>query len=108
FSSRFGSYHQALDIFSMHPLSGVGIDQYNPTAKNLPTQYINGVNSDPNPHSSYLAVLAEIGVAGLAALLFLTIAVIRLIRALNRRRYKHSDALLAACVLGAALSYLLF
>jgi O-antigen ligase len=107
-SSRLGSYDQAIQIWRTRPWTGVGIEQYPTAAAAMPTVYVNGANSEPNPHSSFLAMLAETGVVGFAAILGAAVAIAGLIRAMNRRRWTHADALLAACVLGAGVAYLLF
>jgi O-antigen ligase len=108
FSSRIGSYEQALQIWQAHPLFGVGAEQYNPVATGMPTLLVNGVESQPDPHNSFLGVLAELGIVGFAALMLLTVAIVRLIRAMNRSRRTHDDAVLAAWVLGSATAYLIF
>jgi O-antigen ligase len=108
FSSRVGSWEQAIHIWRAYPLVGVGIERYNAVAATLPTVYVKWADSTPNPHNSYLAVLAEVGPIGLAALVYLTAAIAGLLHRLNRLRFSRPDTLLAACVAGAAVAYLLF
>lgn len=108
YSSRLASYKQGTEIWREHPLFGVGFGRYNSVAVDRPPVQVNGIDSQPNPHSSYFGTLAEDGIFALLALLWSTLAVWRLVRALNRRRREPSDVLLAASVSGAAIAYLLF
>lgn|GEM_PF-1918975 len=108
FSSRLGSYEQAIQIWQGHPWFGVGVEQYNVVASGMPTLLVNNVESQPDPHNSFLGVMAENGITGLVFFLLLTAAIIGLIRAMNRSRHTQDDALLAAAVLGGAMAYLIF
>jgi O-antigen ligase len=108
FFSRLGSYEQAIQIWHSHPVFGVGALQYQTVASGLPTLLVNDVESQPDPHNSYLGVLAELGIVGFAALVLLTVAIVRLIRAMNRNRHTHDDALLAAAVVGGAMAYAIY
>lgn len=106
--TRLATYEQAVQVWHTDPLIGVGVDHYNAVASAMPTLTYDGISSVPYPHDTFLGVLAENGVLGLAVLLYLMVAIARMIRALNRRRFTHPDALLAASVLGGALAYFLY
>ena len=106
--ARLGSYQQAVDIFREAPVFGVGANRYNRIASQLPVIRVNGVESVPYPHDSFLQTLAEDGAIGFLVLLVASVAIWRLIHTLRRRAVSREDRLLAATVTGAALAYLLY
>lgn len=69
---------------------------------------MNGVQSVPYPHDSFLQTLAEDGVVGLAALLVASLAIWRLIRDYRRRSRSDADMLFGAALTGAALAYVAY
>jgi O-antigen ligase len=105
--ARFAAYQQGIQIFKREPIYGVGIDQYPIVAATLPETTVNGVASVPNPHDSYLGVLAEQGVLGAAPLLAATGAVWFALRRFRRRMTSRDDVVLLVAVRGCAIAYLL-
>ena len=93
-SNRYDFYRVALDEFAVHPVGGIGADNY-------AEQYLAHGRSDETPrypHSVELRTLAETGIAGaLLALLGLGAALVACWRALAR-----SPDLLARAVAAAA------
>jgi len=106
--TRFATYEQGWLIFKSAPLFGVGAQSYTDIATGLPVVYVHGAGSEPYPHSSFVEVLAEDGVVGLLVLLSALGAVWRLLRRLNRTARLGPDAVLAAALTAAAVSYLLY
>ena len=106
--ARLGAYKQGIDIWEAKPWFGVGANQYQQVAAQLPPLYVNGVESVPDPHSSFVLVLAEDGVVGLLALLAATMAIWRLVHAYRRRSRSHEDVLYSAALAAAALAYLAY
>jgi O-antigen ligase len=105
--TRLAAYGQALDIFELQPLYGVGVDQYPIVAASLPQKTFHGVAPVPNPHNSFLGVLAEQGVLGLAPLLASSFAVWFALGRFRRRMTDADDVLLFTCARGAAVAYAL-
>jgi O-antigen ligase len=106
--ARLGAYKQAIQIFEKKPVFGVGTNRYTIVASQLPPLYVNGVESVPDPHDSFLLTLAEDGVIGLLALLAASVAIWRLVRVYRRRADSHADVLFGAALTGAALAYLAY
>lgn len=107
-AGRLASYSQGLEVFKLNPLFGVGYTRYEPNADQLTYVTVNGVRSEPNPHSTFVGTLGETGLLGFIPLLLLTAATVALIRAFNRGVRTRADTLLAAALTAAALGYLLF
>jgi O-antigen ligase/polysaccharide polymerase Wzy-like membrane protein len=105
--ARLGAYRQSLEIFRMKPIYGVGVTQYPNVASSLPSTKVNGIESVPYPHDSYLSVLAEQGILGLAPFVAASLAVWYALRRFRRRMSRDHDRIFAAGVVGAASAYLL-
>jgi O-antigen ligase len=106
--TRLAIYEQAWHIFESAPLFGVGAQRYTDVATTLPVVFVHGAGSVPYPHSSFFEAMTEDGVVGLIALLAAVGGVWGLVRALNRTAHLRPDAVLAAVLTGAALSYLIY
>jgi O-antigen ligase len=87
---------------------GVGALRYNTVASQLPPVDVHGVQSVPDPHSSFLEVLAEDGVIGFVALVWAGIAISRLVHDFRKQATDPADAVLGGVLVGAAVSYLLY
>ena len=107
-AGRLASYSQGLEVFKLNPLFGVGYTRYEPAADQLTYVLVNGVRSEPNPHSSYVGTLGETGLLGFIPLLLLTAATVGLVRGFNRVARTRMDELVAATLMAALLGYLLF
>jgi len=103
---RLATYKEGLQIFEQHPLAGVGTGQFAKAQLGVSTTSYAGVRAVTSPHSSYVGTLAEQGLLGFVPLLAVTFAVGRLLRSYRRRASSSQDVLLAVCVAGAALGYL--
>lgn len=106
--ARLGAYKQAVEIYRGEPVFGVGALRYNTVASQLPPVDVHGVQSVPDPHSSFLEVLAEDGVIGFVALVWAGIAISRLVHDFRRQGPDPADAVLGGVLVGAAVSYLLY
>ena len=106
--TRLAIYEQGWEIFKSAPVFGVGAQQYNAVASQLPITYVNGAPSFPYPHSSLFEVMAEYGIAGLIPLLVAFAAVWGLVHALNRAARAGPDVVLAGVLVAMALSYLIY
>jgi hypothetical protein len=105
--ARLAAYGQALDIFELQPLYGVGVNQYPIVAVTLPQKTVHGVPPLPNPHNSFLGVLAEQGVLGATPLLASTFAIWFALGRFRRRMTDPDDVLLFTAARGAAVAYVL-
>lgn len=105
--ARLGAYQQAIQIFESKPVFGIGALRYNEVASQLPTLVVGGVQSVPDPHDSFLEVLAEDGVVGFIALLLAGIAIGRFVHDF-RRNSTGSDAVLGGVLMGAVTAYLIY
>jgi O-antigen ligase len=105
--ARLGAYRQSLEIFRTKPIYGVGVTQYPRAASSLPSTKVNGVESVPYPHDSYLSVLAEQGILGLAPFVAASLAVWYALRRFRRRMSSGHDQIFVAGLGGAAVAYLL-
>ncbi|MDQ3739879.1 MAG: O-antigen ligase family protein, partial [Actinomycetota bacterium] len=105
--SRIASYSEGIALFRDEPVFGVGVNQFPAAAAAKPRASFQGVNAEHNPHSSYVAQLAEQGIWGLVPLLAVTGAVWLLLRRYRRRARSRLDVILAAGAVGGALAYLL-
>jgi O-antigen ligase len=77
---RFNAYSQALEAFSQHPITGVGIGNFGPWVANYPDKL--PVSGWAIVNNQTLESLAETGVVGLAALvIFILILLIRSVAA---------------------------
>lgn len=106
--ARLGAYQQGLELFSEKPLFGIGSLRYNTAASQLPVRRVNGVESVPDPHSSFLEVLAEDGIVGFVALLCVGLAVWSLVHQFRRRATGSTDAVLGGVLAGAVIAYLIY
>jgi O-antigen ligase len=106
--SRLASYIDGFHIFESAPVTGVGVNQFTPTALKRPSVVVAEVGSTPYAHNSYLAVLAEQGLWGFVPFLFVTLGVWRVIRAFRLKARSKSDVWLYACAVGAMLAALSF
>jgi len=106
--ARLGAYKQGIEMWETHPWFGVGANRYQRVAAQLPPLYVNGVQSVPDPHSSFVLVAAEDGVVGLLALLAATFAVWRLVHDYRRRSRSHEDVMFSAALTAATLVYLAY
>lgn len=106
--TRLATYRQGWEIFKMAPVAGVGAQQYTAVANTLPIAYSHGSGSQPYPHSSFFEVLSEDGIVGFVPFMIALLAILGLIRALNRAARTETDGVLAAVVIGASVSYLIY
>ena len=105
--SRVASYSEGLMLFRDAPAFGVGVNQFTTAAEARPRAVFQGVYAEHNPHSSYIAQLAEQGLWGLLPLLAVTAGVWWLLRRYRRLARDRIDVLLGAAVTGGACAYLL-
>lgn len=103
---RFATWKGGIELFREAPLVGVGVNQFRWAQANIPTPRVNGVPSAEFPHSTYIGTLAEIGLLGFLPLLAVSLATWLALRALRRGARDRDDVLLAACLVGATLAYL--
>ncbi len=82
------------------------MNRFNASATPQTAATFKGAHSLNYPHNSYLGLLAEQGVIGTVPFLLLSVGVIWLIRSLRRRATIDADKILAACLLAAAIGYL--
>lgn len=106
--ARLGAYEQAFEIFRTQPVFGIGALRYNTVASQLPPLVVDGVQSVPDPHDSFLEVLAEDGVIGFIALLWVAIAIGRLVHDFRDNATTSSDAVLGGALMGAVTAYLIY
>jgi O-antigen ligase len=106
--ARLGAYEQATELFEREPIIGVGANRYKAVASQLPLVRVNGVESVPDAHNSFLQTLAEYGLIGLVALVAASWAIWRFIREFRRRSVFTADAVLGGVLTGAAIAYLLY
>jgi O-antigen ligase len=105
---RLATYKQGFEIFRSQPFFGVGVNRYVAAAALRTPETVNGAVAAPQPHNSYLGLLAEQGLVGLLPLLAASFAVWGLARGLRLASFRSKEAvLLAAMVAGAALGYLM-
>lgn len=70
-AERVNSYREAWQLFTAHPLRGVGLNNYMEAIAGFP-----GAGADPIPvHNFFLLVLAETGMPGLLAFVGLLVAI---------------------------------
>jgi O-antigen ligase len=103
---RVATFQQDLNVFAGHPVTGVGVNQFEANVTPLTTGVFHGVLSVNQPHDSYLGLLAEQGVIGLMPFFFLSVAVIWLIRSFRRKARTQDDQILVACLSAAGIGYL--
>ncbi|MBA2370745.1 MAG: O-antigen ligase family protein [Chloroflexi bacterium] len=105
--ARLATYEQGLQIFRSAPIFGVGVNEYNAVAEQLPPEKVGGVESLTFPHSSYVGLLAEQGILGFLPFLVVSYGVWVLVRGLRTASFSSREALfLTGAVAGAALGYL--
>jgi O-antigen ligase len=106
-SIRFSTWLTGIELFTRHPLFGVGFTRFTEAKKEVDDPIeVAGITSDPFPHSSFNAVLAEQGLVGIIPFLLIAIAVLRIARSLGRSAREREDVLVYSCVVGAAFAYL--
>jgi O-antigen ligase len=103
---RIATYEEGWQLFTAHPLFGVGVNQFPNAVQGMPELRFNGAIAEPYPHSSYVGALSEQGVWGFIPLLVVTFATAMMLRR-YRRRARGPDQLLYASVIGAVIAYLL-
>jgi O-antigen ligase len=103
---RLATYEQAVTIFKLKPVTGVGVGQFQNAQNFVPVTMVNGVEAVASPHNSFLGLLAEQGIVGLTPFLLCVIAAWRLLAELRRRARARADLVLWGCVVGACLAYL--
>ncbi len=104
---RVATYEQDLKVWSHVPVVGVGVNNFTEHTNQKDAVVVGGVAALPEPHNSYLGLLAEQGVIGFLPFLALTIAVWWLCRRFRRMAPRSADKLLAAALIGAGLGYLI-
>jgi len=105
---RLASYRQGFEIFRANPVFGIGVNRYHDVARTSPTARVSKIEAAPDPHNSYVGLLAEQGIVGLLPLLLLTYGVWRLASGLRAASFWSKEAvLLTGTVAGAALAYLI-
>jgi O-antigen ligase len=107
---RADIWGSAVDIYSAHPVLGVGVGNFPVAYAALPSTLANasqrrllnqhGLLIPPHAQNLYLNVLAEGGILGVAALTLLALAIVRTVAAGVRARAP--DARLVAGALGAS------
>ena len=107
-AARIATYQQGLEIFSSAPVFGVGATRYTDVALTRPQVFVDGVGSVDSAHSSFIGILAEVGIIGAVALLAAVVAVWRLTAALRRRARERADQVLYGAIVGATTAYLLY
>jgi O-antigen ligase len=107
-AGRFATYQVGLEIFKDAPIAGIGLNRFALAQREYTPRSVQGIRSVTSPHSSFLAVLAEVGVIGAGALAWLAWAIARMVRAAWRRARDDEQAACAAACLGASVGYLLF
>jgi O-antigen ligase len=103
---RIATYEEGWQLFTAHPLFGVGVNQFPNAVQGMPQLRFGGAIAEPYPHSSYVGSLSEQGVWGFVPLLVATFATATMLRR-YRRRARGADQLLYASVIGAVIAYLL-
>jgi O-antigen ligase len=103
---RLATYEQAVSIFKLKPVSGVGVGQFHNAQNFVPVTMVNGVEAVESPHNSFFGLLAEQGVIGLTPFLLCIVAAWRLLADLRRRARLNADLALWGCLVGACLAYL--
>ncbi|MBV9819727.1 MAG: O-antigen ligase family protein [Solirubrobacterales bacterium] len=108
-SGRAATYQQAIELFRLHPVFGVGLGQYSVASlQQLPPSSVQGVSAVAFPHDSYLEAMTEGGLLVAIPLFGLTLAAAMMIREYRLRgRARREDVLTGAMITGAALAYFL-
>jgi O-antigen ligase/polysaccharide polymerase Wzy-like membrane protein len=108
-SGRVATYEQAIELFELHPLDGVGIGQFaNAQQTELPSTEVGGVEDVSTAHDSFLDSLAEGGLLMSIPFVCAIVAAVMMIRRFRKLAIRHpQDVLLGAMIVGAALAYLL-
>ena len=105
--ARLATYEEGWQIFSSHPLVGVGLDRYTPTALARSTVTVHGFPAVPAPHDSFLEILTEQGLVGFLAVVIVIWSLTRLLRAFRRKAISRLDGLLWVTGLFVAIAYTL-
>jgi hypothetical protein len=106
-AGRVATWAQDFKVFATEPLVGVGVERYSAHVTLDTFVVIDGNAAFPQPHSSYLGLLAEQGIVGFLPFLALTVAVWWLIRALRRGRAGDDELTVWACTAGVGIAFLL-
>lgn len=108
-SGRVATYQQAVQLFSRHPISGVGLGQFAAAQRQeLPANAFAGVGAVSFAHNSYFGVLAEGGLLVLLPFAGCTVAVVLFVRRFRKvSASSPRDVLMGAMITAAALAYLL-
>lgn len=105
-SGRLATYERGVELFSRHPVSGVGFQKFEAAVREVPQERVEGVRAIPQAHSSIVSTLAELGLIGFLPLLACAATAALALRALWRRAADPVDRAVAICVSGAALAFL--
>jgi O-antigen ligase len=105
-NARIATYLTGFHIFEHAPLFGAGFGRFAAAEQQTVPVIVGGQPPIPYPHSSYFWLLTEQGLVGTLPLILLTFAVWRLTRALRRAATEREDVLLAACLIGVGLAFL--
>lgn len=106
-SGRFAAYQQGLQVFKSSPFVGVGVGQYATAAISRASAVeVGGVNALPEPHSSFVGLLAEQGVVGFLPLVAVMIATYFVLHRLGKRARSREEVLLYSAAGGASLGYI--
>ena len=105
---RVATAEQDLNVFSTRPVFGVGVGEFENHVTKETSAEVGGVAALPQPHNSYLGLLAEQGVVGVVPFVLLTFAVWWLIRASGKRFSDPADRIAVACVMASGIAYIVF
>jgi O-antigen ligase len=105
-NARLATYLTGIHIFEHAPLFGAGFGRFASAEQDTTPVVVGGQQPIPYPHSSYFWLLTEQGLFGTLPFVFLTFAVWRLARALRRAASEREEVLLAACLIGVGLAFL--
>lgn len=91
--SRIAQQKQTLEMFSQHPVNGVGMGKYNEVASGLATAYFHGAYSVGWAHNNLGAIVAETGLMGFIPYVLAQVFLFQAFWTLRKR--SHPDITLA-------------
>jgi O-antigen ligase len=106
-TARLATYLTSLRLFEHSPITGVGFGNFQSAITAAPSAVVAGQSAVPQPHSSYIFLLAEQGIIGFFPFLALNVVAWQAIRRYRRTAFSREDILLGACCAGAAIAYLI-
>jgi hypothetical protein len=108
-NGRVATWQQALELFRLHPLDGVGLGQFaHAQEAQLVVTEVNGVEAVATAHDSFLDALGEGGLLVSVPFLVLAISVAIMIHRFRKVATRDPyDVLIGAMIVGAALAYVL-